>query len=55
MLIAIDIEHFRLFNRHYGREEGDRFLVRISGCLKGLRQDYGGIAGYFLAVIISVS
>ena len=46
VLIAIDIEHFRLFNRHYGREEGDRLLVRISGCLKGLRQDYGGIAGY---------
>lgn len=46
MLVAIDIEHFRLFNRLYGRKEGDRLLIDIAECLKKMQEEYHGIAGY---------
>ena len=29
-LVAIDIEHFKLFNRLYGRNKGDLFLTNLS-------------------------
>ena len=45
-LVAIDIEHFRLFNRIYGRAAGDDLLVDISGCLKAVQDQSGGVAGY---------
>ena len=30
MMVALDIEHFKLFNKLYGRKEGDKLLVYIS-------------------------
>lgn len=45
-LMAVDIEHFKLFNEWYGREAGDRFLVSIAGHLKTAQERYGAIAGY---------
>lgn len=45
-LMAIDIEHFKLFNEWHGREVGDDFLRRIAGCLKQAQQKTGGVAGY---------
>lgn len=46
-LVAIDIEHFKLFNEWYGREAGDGFLLDIAGYLKQAAKKSGGIAGYF--------
>lgn len=45
-LMAIDIEHFKLFNEWYGQEEGDRFLISIGHHLKQAQIDNNGIAGY---------
>lgn len=47
ILVAIDIEHFKLFNKLYGREEGDRLLVFISECIRKIQDKYDGVAGYF--------
>lgn len=47
ILVALDIEHFRLFNKLYGREEGDRLLCYIAGCLKNIQDSCDGLAGYF--------
>lgn len=44
--VAIDMEHFRLFNKLYGREAGDQLLVYIANCLKKVQKEHGGIAGY---------
>lgn len=33
-MVAIDIEHFRLFNKLYGREAGDELILYIQNCLK---------------------
>jgi len=46
-LIAIDIEHFKLFNELYGRDAGDAFLFGIARNLKKAEKTFGGIAGYF--------
>lgn len=46
VLVAVDIEHFRLFNRLYGREEGDKLLIGIADALRKIRKEYGGVAGY---------
>lgn len=46
MLVAIDIEHFRLFNRLYGRKAGDQLLIYIAECLKNQQEKQQGIAGY---------
>lgn len=46
VLVAVDIEHFRLFNRLYGREEGDKLLIGIADALRRVRKEYGGVAGY---------
>lgn len=46
-LLAIDIEHFKLFNEWYGREAGDEFLISMATCLKTIKEDWGGIAGHF--------
>ncbi len=45
-LTAIDIEHFHLFNKFYGREQGDCLLVTISEMLKRFQEENGGVAGY---------
>ncbi len=44
-LMAIDIEHFKLFNEWYGMEAGDFFLKEIAGELKKAQSD-GVVAGY---------
>lgn len=46
-MIAIDILHFRLFNKFHGREMGDRFLRHIADALQSMRKEHGGVAGYF--------
>lgn len=45
-MIAIDIEHFRLFNKLYGRESGDKLLQYISNCLKEMGKKYTSVSGY---------
>ncbi len=45
-LVAVDIEHFRLFNQLYGREEGDYLLEYVADCLKNILYGWSGIAGY---------
>lgn len=45
-MAAIDIEHFRLFNKWYGRDEGDRFLAGIGAVLKSVQDRGEGVAGY---------
>lgn len=44
-IVAVDIEHFRMFNKLYGRLEGNRLLEYIAEVLKQETQD-GGVAGY---------
>lgn len=46
MLVAIDVEHFRLFNKIYGRETGDKLLIYIADCIKEVQVRYDGIGGY---------
>ena len=46
-LIAIDIEHFKLFNKWYGRKAGDEFLEAFAVELKKYEATYHGIASYF--------
>jgi diguanylate cyclase (GGDEF)-like protein/PAS domain S-box-containing protein len=45
-MIAIDIEHFKLYNEWYGEEEGDRFLIKISEHLIKMESTRDTIAGY---------
>ena len=45
-IIAIDLEHFRLFNKIYGREQGDLLLKEVADCLKDICESYGEFAGY---------
>ncbi|MBR4026618.1 MAG: EAL domain-containing protein, partial [Lachnospiraceae bacterium] len=45
-MVAVDLEHFRLFNKLYGRAEGDCLLVLISDLLKVYQRKHGGIVGY---------
>lgn len=46
-LVAIDLEHFKLFNKWYGRKEGNRFLRAIAAKLHEMASVYKGLAGYF--------
>lgn len=46
-ILAIDMEHFRLFNKIYSREQGDELLKRVAEQLKQYRLTYGGVIGYF--------
>lgn len=48
-MVAIDMDHFRLFNKFYGRDVGDKLLLHMAGCLKKIQKQYGGIAGHFSA------
>lgn len=42
--VVIDIEHFHFFNELYGREDGDRVLVKISDYIKDFLRDGIGLA-----------
>lgn len=46
-LLASDIEHFKIFNKWYGRKVGDEFLKEYAGILKSYEQKYQGVAAYF--------
>lgn len=45
-MIAIDIEHFKLFNEWFGEEAGDRFLVNIADQLRRVEEECSCVAGY---------
>ncbi|MBQ9458446.1 MAG: bifunctional diguanylate cyclase/phosphodiesterase, partial [Oscillospiraceae bacterium] len=45
-VIAIDLEHFKLFNEWYGREAGDQLLAQIGQRLVRVEADTGGLACY---------
>lgn len=45
-LVAVDIEHFRMFNKLYGRAAGDSLLTGIAEYLLKFIDTYGGITGY---------
>lgn len=45
-MVAIDIEHFKLFNKWYGRDRGDRLLSEIGSFLIQIQNDYDAIACY---------
>ncbi len=46
-MVAVDIEHFRLFNKLYGRDAGDELLIHVADCSVKIRDEYSGAAGYF--------
>uniref|UniRef100_UPI0040559C8A EAL domain-containing protein n=1 Tax=Acetatifactor sp. TaxID=1872090 RepID=UPI0040559C8A len=46
-LIAIDIEHFKIFNKWRGRNAGDEFLMAMASALRQFEKEYGGVAAYF--------
>ena len=46
-VLAIDLEHFRLFNKIFSRKQGDKLLKRMAELLKEYRASYGGVVGYF--------
>ncbi len=48
-MAAIDMEYFRLFNKFYGRDVGDKLLIQIADCIRSVQEQYGGIAGHFNA------
>lgn len=58
-LVAMDIEHFKLFNEWYGRDAGDKFLLDIALKIRDVCSRYDGIAGYMgdddFAIIIPQS
>ena len=45
-LLASDIEHFKIFNKWYGRKAGDEFLEEFAKVLKSYDKKYNGIAAY---------
>ena len=45
-MIAIDIEHFRLYNKIHGREEGDVLLKMLAELLQAFMEKNGGVVGY---------
>ena len=47
LLIAIDLQNFKLFNEWYGREAGDKVLSAIGHELKKIADCHDGVAGYF--------
>lgn len=46
-IVAIDIEHFKLFNDWYGQDNGDYLLLEIAAYLRKLHQDNLYIIGHF--------
>lgn len=46
-VIMIDVDHFKLFNDHYGHQTGDDCLRKVASCLKsGLRRPADLVARY---------
>ena len=45
-IIAIDIEHFKLFNKWHGRSAGDELLASMARILKEFEKKYKGIVAY---------
>lgn len=45
-MVAIDIVNFKLFNKWYGRSEGDKLLAEIGRLLREIQQENSGVAGY---------
>ncbi|MCQ2572739.1 MAG: GGDEF domain-containing phosphodiesterase [Treponema sp.] len=45
-VIAMDVEHFRLFNKWYGRPEGDKLIKRISVFLLEMDRMFDTVSGY---------
>lgn len=45
--VAIDIQHFKIFNAWFGYEKGDYLLSRIGSCLRQFQKDADAVAGYF--------
>ena len=45
-MVAIDIDHFKLFNNFYGWEKGDQYLKLMGRFLNEFTRRHGGIAGY---------
>lgn len=46
LLVATDLQHFKLFNEWYGREAGDQVLEDIGHTLSGIAESHDGVAGY---------
>lgn len=46
-ITAIDIEHFKLFNKWHGRSAGDELLAAFAKILREFEKTYDGIATYF--------
>ena len=44
--MAVDIEHFKLFNEWYGEEAGDLFLEEVGRLLGEAAVESGGVSGY---------
>ena len=44
--LALDIEHFKLFDEWYGRERGDFLIARFGVCAKEFADKHGGLGGY---------
>ena len=47
LLLAIDIQNFKLFNEWYGRDMGDDVLSTIGNELTTIAEAHDGVAGYF--------
>lgn len=45
-MIAVDLEHFKLFNDWYGWESGDKYLMDVATRLNGVTTVLKGYAGY---------
>ena len=45
-MVAIDLDHFTLYNQVYGRESGDRYIRFVAGYLRKFVKRHGGVAGY---------
>lgn len=46
-VVAIDIQHFNLYNDWYGRRGGDALLRELARCLSQYRDGDGYLVGYF--------
>jgi diguanylate cyclase (GGDEF)-like protein len=46
-VVAIDVEHFKLFNEWYDRMHGDQLLAQIGAKLTRVEKNSGGVACYF--------
>lgn len=45
-MMAVDVEHFRLYNKIHGRADGDHMLKMIADILKQFQESHGGVVGY---------